>query len=69
MHLIGNTIVTLSLKSNVIKSLKSIESVEFTRLRILDLQYNNISHLRPEILVIYGSSLHVSWKSVYYAYQ
>ena len=52
MHLIANTVVVVNLRFNAIKSLTSMESVKFTRLRELNLADNNISHLRPEMLIM-----------------
>ena len=51
LNLIANTLMMLSLGFNSITSLTSMEGVEFGKLFRLDLQHNNITHLRPGFLI------------------
>ena len=47
---IANTIKRLNFAFNAINSLTSMEGVTFDKLYRLHLQYNNITHLHPEVL-------------------
>ena len=50
LDLIANTIERLEFASNAINSLTSMEGIKFDKLYKLDIQYNNITHLHPEVL-------------------
>ena len=50
LDLIANTIQRLEFASNAINSLTSMGGVKFDKLDKLDLQYNNITHLHPDVL-------------------
>ena len=60
LNLIANTIMALDLQLNAINSLTSMEGVKFMKLLKLDLRYNNITHLHPELLITpHLQSLHL----------
>ena len=51
LDVIASTITVLNFAFNTIFSLTSVEGVEFISLQILQLQYNNITHLYPEFFI------------------
>ena len=51
LNLIANTVETLHFDHNTIHSLTSMEGVTFSKLCRLNLQYNNITRLHPELLI------------------
>ena len=50
LALTANTIKRLNFAYNATHSLTSMEGVKFDKLITLDLHYNNITHLHPEVL-------------------
>ena len=51
LKLMANTIMSLHFYSNAISSLTSLKGVTFIKLARLNLNYNNITHLRPEFFI------------------
>ena len=52
LHRIAKTVNSLWFKHNIIRSIAEMEGVTFPKLYVLDLGYNNITHLNPERLIM-----------------
>ena len=52
LHRIAKTINSLWFKHNIIRSITEMEGITFPKLGVLDLGYNDITHLNPERLIM-----------------